>query len=152
MHPVRRISSTLEVDVSGRRVLLFVLQVFFNSVAVRWALVQMCNLHRSRLACGEQGLRSGIAVPARLWTIIYRLASPVATTIRGMLGEELRRIREKAGITQEELSFRAGVDRSYISQLEHDKKSPTVDTLFRICDALGASTAQLVARVERRRK
>lgn len=76
----------------------------------------------------------------------------MATTIRGMLGEELRRIREKAGITQEELSFRARVDRSYISQLEHDKKSPTVDMLFRLCDALGASAVQLVARVEKKRK
>ncbi len=28
-------------------------------------------------------------------------------------------------------------DRTYISRMEHDKKSPTLDTLFRICDALG---------------
>jgi transcriptional regulator with XRE-family HTH domain len=39
-------------------------------------------------------------------------------------------------MTQEELSFAAGIDRSYISQLERNMKSPTVDVLFRICDAL----------------
>jgi hypothetical protein len=32
-----------------------------------------------------------------------------------MLGEELRKSRKKAGLTQEELSFRANLDRTYIS-------------------------------------
>jgi transcriptional regulator with XRE-family HTH domain len=68
-----------------------------------------------------------------------------------MLGEELRNARHAAGLTQEALSFRAGLDRTYISQLEHDKKSPTVAVLFRLCDALGVSASELIARVERRR-
>jgi transcriptional regulator with XRE-family HTH domain len=68
-----------------------------------------------------------------------------------MLGQELRKAREAAGLTQEELSFRAGVDRSYISLLEHDRKSPTVDTLLRLCNALGVSASRLIARIEKRR-
>ncbi|OAI41023.1 hypothetical protein AYO40_00660 [Planctomycetaceae bacterium SCGC AG-212-D15] len=67
-----------------------------------------------------------------------------------MLGEELRKAREKAGLTQEELSFRAKLDRSYISLLENDHKSPTVDVLFRICDALGTRPSRVLARVERK--
>ena len=54
-------------------------------------------------------------------------------------------------MTQEELAFKAGVDRTYVSQLEHDKKSPTVAVLFRICDALGTSAAKMLGRVEVRR-
>ena len=54
-----------------------------------------------------------------------------------MLGDELRKAREAAGLTQEEVSFRAGVHRTYVSLLERDKKSPTLDVLFRICGALG---------------
>ena len=46
----------------------------------------------------------------------------------------------------------ANIDRSYISQLENNRKSPTVDLLFRICDALGVSAADLIARVEKTRK
>jgi transcriptional regulator with XRE-family HTH domain len=65
-----------------------------------------------------------------------------------MLGEELRKARELAGLTQEELSFRAGLSRPYISQLERDLKSPTLETLFLICDALGLSASEIVARVE----
>jgi transcriptional regulator with XRE-family HTH domain len=68
-----------------------------------------------------------------------------------MLGDELRKVRQAAGVTQEELSFRANLHRTYISQLEHDKKSPTVDALFRICDALGTQASQLLSKVEKQR-
>ena len=68
-----------------------------------------------------------------------------------MLGEELRKARIRAGLTQEELSVRAGIDRTYVSMLEHDKKSPTLDTLFRVCDALSVKASHIVARIERRR-
>ena len=68
-----------------------------------------------------------------------------------MLGDELRKARDKAGLTQEELAHRAGVDRTYISMLEHDKKSPTLDMLFRLCDALGVAVSRIIARVEKRR-
>jgi transcriptional regulator with XRE-family HTH domain len=69
----------------------------------------------------------------------------------GMLGEELRKARREAKLTQEQLSFEAEVDRTYISELEHDKKSPTLDVLFRLCDAMGIRASELIARVERRR-
>ncbi len=68
-----------------------------------------------------------------------------------MLGEELRRAREAAGLTQEKLAFGAGLSRPYISQLERDEKSPTLDVLFRLCDALGVRASELVARAERAR-
>jgi len=66
-----------------------------------------------------------------------------------MLGKELRKARENAGMTQEQLAFAASVDRTYISQLERDKKSPTVAMLFKLCDPLGVSPSKLIARVER---
>jgi transcriptional regulator with XRE-family HTH domain len=63
-----------------------------------------------------------------------------------------RNPHEKAGVTQEQHSFRAGLSRHYISQLEGNLKSPTVSTLFRICDALGVSAADVVRRVDAARK
>jgi transcriptional regulator with XRE-family HTH domain len=65
-----------------------------------------------------------------------------------MLGEELRAARLHAGLTQEDLAFQAGVDRSYISQLENNLKSPTVDMLLRLCRAMNASASQIISRVE----
>ncbi len=69
-----------------------------------------------------------------------------------MMGEELRQARERAGLTQEELSFRAGLSRPYISQLERNLKSPTVETLFLICEALGVSASEVIGRVEAGRR
>jgi transcriptional regulator with XRE-family HTH domain len=65
-----------------------------------------------------------------------------------MLGEELRKARNESGLTQEKLAFEADLDRTYISQLENDRKSPTLDALFRIADALGVPASELVARVK----
>ncbi|HUQ68719.1 MAG TPA: helix-turn-helix transcriptional regulator [Planctomycetaceae bacterium] len=65
-----------------------------------------------------------------------------------MLGQILRETREAAGLTQEALAHAAGVDRGYVSQLEHDKKSPTVQMLFRLCDALQVKPSRIIARLE----
>lgn len=65
-----------------------------------------------------------------------------------MLGSELRKAREAAGMSQEMLGFEAGVHRTYISLLERNMKSPTLNVLFRICKALGISASELIARVE----
>ena len=65
---------------------------------------------------------------------------------------ELRKAREDAELTQEELSFAAEIDRTYVSQVERAIKSPTVDVLFRICDALTIAASEVLARVEKGRK
>jgi transcriptional regulator with XRE-family HTH domain len=65
-----------------------------------------------------------------------------------MLGEELRKAREDAKLTQEQLAVRAGVHRTYVSLLERDLKSPTVKVLFRICKTLRIPASELIARVE----
>jgi len=65
------------------------------------------------------------------------------------LGEELRKARSHAGYSQEEVGFRAELDRTYISYLENGHKSPTVDSLFRICRVLGVTASELLLRVER---
>ena len=67
------------------------------------------------------------------------------------LGDELRNARRNAEFTQERLAFSAGLDRAYISQLENDHKSPTVDVLYLICDALGIAASEVLNRVERTR-
>lgn len=65
-----------------------------------------------------------------------------------MLGEELRSAREAAKMTQEQLAYEAEIDRTYISELENNKKSPTLDVLLRLCRALGVKASEIVARIE----
>lgn len=68
-----------------------------------------------------------------------------------MFGDVLKRARRKVGMTQEQLAFEADLDRTYISRLENDKMSPTLETLLGRGDALGVPASRLVARVERAR-
>jgi transcriptional regulator with XRE-family HTH domain len=64
------------------------------------------------------------------------------------IGPVLKEAREKAGLTQQDLADRAGVHRVYVSMLERDEKSPTLDVFFRLCRALGVRPRTLVQRVE----
>jgi len=65
-----------------------------------------------------------------------------------VLGDELRKERLTAGLTQEELAFKSALSRNYISLLELNQKSPTVETLQRICNALRIRPSKLLARVD----
>lgn len=56
--------------------------------------------------------------------------------IDSAISSVLRRLREKKGLSQEELSFRADLHRTYISQLERGLKSVTVKTLLKITEVL----------------
>jgi transcriptional regulator with XRE-family HTH domain/tetratricopeptide (TPR) repeat protein len=60
-------------------------------------------------------------------------------------GRILRGKRAARGFTQRELADRAGVDASYISQLERDHKFPSSKTLLSLADALDVEVAELLA-------
>ncbi len=64
-----------------------------------------------------------------------------------MFGRHLRQARNRAGLSQEKLAFKAELHRTYVSLLERDKKSPTVTTLFRLCKALGIKPSKLLAKI-----
>lgn len=66
-----------------------------------------------------------------------------------MIGDEIRKERLKAGLSQEELAAQAGIHRTYVSLLERNKKSPTVDVLQRVCKALNVKGSDLLRRVEK---
>ena len=52
--------------------------------------------------------------------------------------------REKLGISQEELASRAGLHRTYISDIERGARNPSLKTLSRLADALELSTSDLI--------
>jgi predicted ATPase/DNA-binding XRE family transcriptional regulator len=70
------------------------------------------------------------------------------STIRALpgetsFGEQLRVLRERAGLTQEELAERAGLSRDAISALERGRRNrPHPPTMAAIVDALGLSEAE----------
>lgn len=70
--------------------------------------------------------------------------------VRCVIGPELRQARIKAKLSQEELAFRAKLSRNYISLLELEQKSPTLDTLRAICNVLNVRMSAMIAHAERR--
>jgi transcriptional regulator with XRE-family HTH domain len=59
------------------------------------------------------------------------------------LGRAVRRLREDRGLSLKQLAERAGVSESFVSQVERGVANPSVASLRRISDALGASIASL---------
>ena len=65
------------------------------------------------------------------------------------IGKTLKEAREAKGLSQGALAEAAGLHRTYVNMLEHDKKSPTLEVFFRLCSALGTSPSKLMGRIER---
>ncbi|MCZ7645006.1 MAG: helix-turn-helix domain-containing protein [Planctomycetota bacterium] len=61
-----------------------------------------------------------------------------------MLGARVKALRERDGLTLEELSAKTGIAISNLSRLEHDKVNPSIKTLARVAKALGVDVAGLV--------
>jgi transcriptional regulator with XRE-family HTH domain len=63
-------------------------------------------------------------------------------------GLVLRESRKFAGLSQEQLAVKAGLDRSFLSMVERGIQSPNIVVLFRIAEVLGVPAAELIARTE----
>jgi transcriptional regulator with XRE-family HTH domain len=64
--------------------------------------------------------------------------------VRSTVGRNLRRLRNAKGWSQEELAFKAKVDRSYLSQLETGNYSASVTMLEKLAKALGVEAIELL--------
>lgn len=61
------------------------------------------------------------------------------------IGAAIRRERKARGLTLDELASRCGVSTAQLSKIENDKVDPSLTSLRRIAEALGAPLAVLVA-------
>lgn len=60
-------------------------------------------------------------------------------------GKAVRDARTAAGLSQEELAHRSGLDRSYIGGVERGERNPTLSVIEKIAEGLGVSLAELFA-------
>lgn len=68
---------------------------------------------------------------------------PEPGAVDAALGARIRTLRRSKGLSGKEAAQRAGLSPSYLSRLENGHLSPTVATLTRLVQALGASLAEV---------
>ncbi|MGC4250755.1 MAG: helix-turn-helix transcriptional regulator [Sphingobium sp.] len=68
---------------------------------------------------------------------------------RGIVGMNVRRFRQRAQLTQEQLAFAAEIDLTYVGGIERGKRNPSVLVLVRIAAALGTEPAELLKAVSK---
>ena len=80
--------------------------------------------------------------------ILYPYYQYETITIRGrekyMLGEQIKRCREKRGFTQEQLAEKIGVSIETISSIERGIKMPRLQNFVAIANQLGVSADELL--------
>jgi transcriptional regulator with XRE-family HTH domain len=65
--------------------------------------------------------------------------------IRKRLGANVRRLRLEKGWSQEEFADRAGIHRTYVSDIERGARNPTVTIVEKLALSLGSSAARLLS-------
>ena len=65
------------------------------------------------------------------------------SNITSLVGEKIRSLRQVRELSQEQLAFKAGLNTSYLGQIERGEKSPTIVSLEKIAIALDADIEQL---------
>jgi transcriptional regulator with XRE-family HTH domain len=64
-------------------------------------------------------------------------------------GLVVRKLRQKAGLSQEQLGFEAELRRTYVSILELGQQQPSLTTIFKLAKALNLTPSNLLGLVEK---
>jgi len=66
------------------------------------------------------------------------------TDIKKQLGRRIKELRLKAGYSQEELAAKAGLHRTYMSDIERGKRNVSIENIEKIAKALGVKSSDLL--------
>lgn len=64
------------------------------------------------------------------------------------VGYAIKAYREKRGLSQEVVSGLADIGRTHLSAIERGERKPTLETFFRISDAMGVRPSVLMEQIE----
>jgi transcriptional regulator with XRE-family HTH domain len=77
---------------------------------------------------------------------MYTTCDLMSTAETRELGQNLRHLRERRGLTQAELGTRAGMAAASVSHFETGQRLPSLDSLVKLADALEVSVDTLLGR------
>ena len=64
------------------------------------------------------------------------------------IGRTIRRLRLRAGMSQDALSGLAGIARTHLSMIENGEKQPNFETIWKIAAALEMRASDLIVEIE----
>lgn len=64
------------------------------------------------------------------------------------VGSVIQAYREKKGLSQEVVSGLADIGRTHLSAIERGQRKPTLETFFKISEALDISPSELMKKIE----
>ncbi|HOL35918.1 MAG TPA: helix-turn-helix transcriptional regulator [bacterium] len=64
-----------------------------------------------------------------------------------VIGNSIRKIRKAMGMTQEELSSKTGISSSFLSHIERGTKKASIETIYKIANALQVPIEKLFAEI-----
>lgn len=65
-----------------------------------------------------------------------------------VVGRVIASFRQKSKLSQEVVSGLADIGRSHLSAIERGERKPTLETLYRLCNALDVKMSTVVAAIE----
>lgn len=66
------------------------------------------------------------------------------TGYRQLLGNRIRKVRNRRGWSQEEFAAICGINRSYMGRIERGELNVTLDSLKKVSDGLGTRVSELL--------
>lgn len=66
------------------------------------------------------------------------------------VGDVIADFRKKKGVSQEVLSGLADIGRTHLSAIERGERKPTLETLYRISNALDVKMSDIIIQIEKR--
>ena len=66
-----------------------------------------------------------------------------------LVGRVIQGVREKKGLSQEVVSSFAEIGRTHLSAIERGQRKPTLETFYKISEALDIRASDLMKRIEK---
>lgn len=65
-----------------------------------------------------------------------------------IVGKTIQEFRERKKLSQEVVSGLADIGRTHLSAIERGVRKPTLETFFKICDAMGVKPSIVISEIE----